>query len=113
MIEDGRDNSLTVIDNRTGHSYKVLIEDGHYINAAAFKAINSPTSTDIGESEGIMLYDPSFVNTAVTRSAICWVEGEKGLLLYRGYPIEELLEKSNFLEVAYLLIYGHLPSKVA
>ena len=113
-------NTIIITDNRTGKSYSIPVEEGHYVNASAFKQIIGPDDHVDGESgathscvsEGLMLYDPSFVNTAVTRSSICWVDGDNGVLLYRGYPIEVLIEKSNYLEVAYLLIYGHLPSKV-
>lgn len=59
-----------------------------------------------GPGPGLRVYDPAYQNTAVARSAICEIDGDKGILRYRGYPIEELAEKSNFLEVSYLLIYG-------
>ncbi len=58
------------------------------------------------------VFDPAYANTAVVKSTICYIDGDKGILEYRGYPIEELAEKSTFLEVAYLLIFGELPSKV-
>lgn len=117
---NGKDSSLTVIDNRTGKQYDVPIVDGHYINATAFSQIHGADDHEDGareashvcQAEGLMLYDPSFSNTAVTRSTISYVDGEQGVLLYRGYPIEQLLEKSNYLEVAYLLIYGHLPNEM-
>lgn len=111
-------NTLTVTDNRTGKEYMIAIENGHFISAAAFSQIKGEADHVGGEREagheceedGLMIYDPSFGNTAVMKSAICYVDGEQGVLLYRGYPIEELLEHSTYLEVAYLLIYGHLPS---
>lgn len=113
--------SLRVIDNRTGKEYEIPITNGHFIDASAFSQIKGPAdheddgemcASHVCESEGLMIFDPSFSNTAVTTSSICYVDGDRGVLLYRGYPIEDLIEKSTFLEVAYLLIYGHLPSKV-
>ena len=64
------------------------------------------------QMEGLVVYDPSYQNTAVARSKICFIDGDRGILRYRGYPIEELAEKSTFLEVAFLCIYGELPSKL-
>nr|KAJ3421339.1 hypothetical protein HK105_003801 [Polyrhizophydium stewartii] len=97
-------NSLTVLDNRSGKTYQIAIDEGSTVKATAFQAIKFG-------GEGIRLYDPSYQNTAVARSKICEIDGDKGILRYRGYPIEELAEKSNFLEVSYLLIYGELPSR--
>ena len=97
--------SLTIKDNRTGESYDVPILDGA-IKAADIGKIRT------GEDEpGLAVYDPGFVNTASCRSAVTFIDGEKGILEYRGYPIEQLAEKSTFLEVAYLLIHGALPTK--
>ena len=97
--------SLTVRDNRTGTSYDVPITDGT-IKAADLGRIR------INEQEpGLAVYDPGFVNTASCRSAVTFIDGEKGILEYRGYPIEQLAEKSTFLEVAYLLVHGVLPTK--
>ncbi|KAJ3289447.1 hypothetical protein HK104_007462, partial [Borealophlyctis nickersoniae] len=96
--------TLTVLDNRTGKTYDIPIEDGT-IKATAFQAIKEG-------NVGIRLYDPAYQNTAVCRSTICEIDGDAGILRYRGYPIEELAEKSNFLEVSYLLIYGELPTKL-
>lgn len=98
--------SLTVLDNRTGKVYEVPIEKGT-IHATAFQKIKT-----VSDHEGIRVYDPAYQNTAVAKSAITYIDGDEGILRYRGYPIEELAEKSNFLEVAYLLIYGELPDKV-
>ncbi len=117
---DHATHSLTIIDNRTGKEYTVPIINGHYINASEFSRIKGQTdhvdgerdASHVCEEDGLMIYDPSFLNTAVTKSAICYVDGEQGLLLYRGYPIEELIQHSSYLEVAYLLIYGHLPSRI-
>eukprot|EP00842_Homolaphlyctis_polyrhiza_P005651 jgi/Hompol1/6087/HPOL_004841-RA len=104
--EGASKNSLTVTDNRTGKSYELPIQPGNFVHATAFEGIKTS-----GSSEGIRLYDPGFQNTAVAHSKICEIDGDKGILRYRGYAIEELAEKSSFLEVAYLLIYGELPSK--
>ncbi|HQR26458.1 MAG TPA: citrate synthase [Nocardioides sp.] len=97
--------SLTVRDNRTGQEYEVPIVDGA-VRAADLGAIRAGEGT-----QGLAVYDPGFVNTASCRSSITYIDGDKGVLEYRGYPIEELAERSTFLEVAFLLINGHLPSK--
>jgi len=98
-------DSLTVTDNRTGSSYEVPIEDGT-VRAMAFRAIK------VSEDDfGLMTYDPAFTNTASCRSAITFIDGDEGILEYRGYPIEQLAEHSTYLEVAYLLINGELPSQ--
>ncbi len=97
--------SLTVRDNRTGQEYEVPIADGT-IKAADLGKIKAGEDTP-----GLAVYDPGFVNTASCRSAVTFIDGDKGILEYRGYPIEQLAEKSSFLEVAYLLIHGSLPSK--
>ncbi len=98
-------DSLTVTDNRTGRSYDMPIVDGA-VRALDFRDIKT-TEDDFG----LMVYDPSFGNTASCRSKITHIDGEKGILEYRGYPIEELAEKSTYLETAYLLIYGELPTR--
>jgi citrate synthase len=100
----GVTESLTVRDNRTGRDYELPITDGT-IRAGDLAAIR----TDDDEP-GIATYDPGFTNTASCRSSITYIDGEKGILEYRGYPIEQLAEHSSFLEVSYLLIYGNLPS---
>ena len=97
--------TLTVRDNRTGDEYELDITDG---------AIRASDVGKIGKTEdeaGLAVYDPGFTNTASTRSAVTFIDGDKGILEYRGYPIEQLAESSNFLEVAYLLIYGELPTR--
>lgn len=96
--------TLTITDNRTGKTYDVPIADGT-IRAMDLRQIK--TSDD---DFGLMAYDPGFTNTASCRSAITFIDGDKGILRYRGYPIEQLAEESNFLEVAYLLLNGELPS---
>ncbi|HKA59246.1 MAG TPA: citrate/2-methylcitrate synthase, partial [Gemmatimonadales bacterium] len=96
--------TLTVVDNRTGKSYELPIQDGT-VRAADLRQIKSG-----GDDFGLMLYDPAFMNTAACRSAITFIDGDQGILRYRGYPIEQLAEQSTFLETAYLLLNGELPS---
>ena len=99
------DQTLTVRDNRTGEEYELEITDG---------TVRASDLGKIGKTEdepGIAVYDPGFTNTASTRSSITYIDGDKGILEYRGYPIEQLAESSTFLEVAYLLIHGELPTK--
>jgi citrate synthase len=100
----GRD-TLTVTDNRTGKSYELPIENG----AIRAKDLRQIRVDD--EDYGLKSYDPAFLNTAACKSRITYIDGEKGILRYRGYPIEQLAEKSNYLEVAYLILYGELPTK--
>jgi citrate synthase len=97
-------HTITVTDNRTGKTYDLPITDGT-IRAADLGQIKD------AEGNGLATYDPGFVNTASCRSAITYIDGEAGILEYRGYPIEQLAEDSTFLEVAYLLIHGQLPSR--
>src|SRR5436309_13949347 len=102
--EGGRD-SLSVTDNRTGKSYEIPIENG---------AIRAPALREIKVDEedfGLLSYDPAFMNTASCKSEITFLDGERGILEYRGYPIEVLAERAPYLEVAYLLIHGELPTK--
>src|ERR1700733_11571837 len=99
----GRD-SLTVTDNRTGKTYEIPIED-ETIRATELRNIK------VNDDDfGLMTYDPAYMATASCRSAITYIDGDKGILEYRGYPIEQLAEKSSYLEVAYLLINGELPT---
>jgi citrate synthase len=97
-------DSLTVIDNRTGASYELPIADGA-IRAADLRQVKVD-----GDDFGLMSYDPAFLNTASARSAITYIDGDRGILRYRGYPIDQLAEESTYLEVAYLLIHGELPT---
>src|SRR5581483_3075331 len=99
----GRD-ALTIIDQRTGASYEVPIHMGT-IRAMDLRKIKTGP-----EDFGLMTYDPAFMNTASCQSAITFIDGDKGILRYRGYPIEQLAEKCTFLEVAYLLLHGELPT---
>jgi citrate synthase len=97
--------SLTVTDNRTGSVTSIPIHDGA-IRANDLRQIRTDSS-----DFGLMTYDPAFLNTASCRSAVTYLDGDRGVLLYRGYPIEELAERSSFLEVAYLLLVGELPTE--
>jgi citrate synthase len=99
------ENTLSVTDNRTGETYELEITDGT-VRAMDFRDIKVDA-----DDFGLMTYDPAFKNTASTRSRITYIDGEAGVLEHRGYPIEELCEHSNYLEVAYLLIYGELPTR--
>jgi len=96
--------SITVTDNRTGRSYELPIEDGA-VHAVEFRKMK--VSDD---DFGLMVYDPGFLDTAACKSSITYIDGDRGILRYRGYPIEELAEQSTYLEVAYLLVFGELPS---
>src|SRR5437667_778742 len=97
-------NTLTITDNRTGKTYDVPIAEGT-IRATDLRKIK------VNDDDfGLMTYDPAFMNTAACRSAITFIDGDKGILEYRGYPIEQLAEKSTYLEVAYLLLNGELPT---
>jgi citrate synthase len=96
--------TLTVTDNRTGRQYEIPIED-ETIRATELRKIK------VNEDDfGLMSYDPAYMATASCRSAITFIDGDKGILEYRGYPIEQLAEQSSYLEVAYLLIHGELPT---
>ncbi|MGH7703557.1 MAG: citrate/2-methylcitrate synthase, partial [Gemmatimonadales bacterium] len=97
-------DTLTIVDNRTGKSYELPITDD------VIKAIDL-RQVKVQESDfGLMTYDPAFLNTAACRSAITFIDGDKGILRYRGYPIEQVAEHATFLEVAYLLCEGQLPN---
>ena len=97
--------TLTVVDNRTGQSYELPITDGT-IRGVDLRQIKT------GEEDfGLMSYDPAFMNTASCRSSVTFLDGDKGILEYRGYPIDQLAEQATYLEVAYLLVYGELPTQ--
>jgi citrate synthase len=97
--------TLSVTDNRTGKTYEIPITDGT-VRAMDFRQMK------VDEDDfGLMSYDPAFTNTASTRSAITYIDGDRGILEYRGYPIEQLAEQSTYLEVAYLLVHGELPTQ--
>jgi citrate synthase len=96
-------DSLTIVDNRTGKTYELPIHEGT-VRAADLRQIKTEP-----DDFGLMTYDPAYLNTAACRSAISFIDGDKGILRYRGYPIEELAERSTFLETAFLLLTGELP----
>ncbi len=99
------DETLTIRDNRTGREYEVPIVDGT-IRASDLRQIK------VSEDDfGLMSYDPAFLNTASCRSAITFIDGDRGILRYRGYPIEQVAERAGFLETAYLLLEGELPTR--
>ena len=95
--------SLTIVDNRSGKSYEIPIQDGA-VRAADLRQIKTAP-----DDFGLMSYDPAYLNTAACRSAVSFIDGDRGILRYRGYAIEELAERSTFLETAYLLLHGELP----
>lgn len=106
------DNSITVRDNRTGKSYEIPIEYGTYpLYGAAIRAADLRQIKAQQDDFGLMTYDPAFMNTGSCRSKITFIDGEQGILRYRGYPIEELAENSSYLETAYLILCGELPSR--
>ncbi len=98
------ENTLTITDNRTGQTYTVPVENGT-IRAMSLRQIKTDP-----EDFGLMTYDPALMNTASCRSSITYIDGDRGILRYRGYPIEVLAEHCTFLEVAYLLLFGELPT---
>ncbi len=98
------EDTLTITDNRTGKQYQLPIEDG------TIKAMDLRQIKVSDDDFGLMTYDPAFMNTASCKSRITFIDGDKGILEYRGYPIDQLAEKSSYLEVAYLLLYGELPN---
>jgi citrate synthase len=102
---DVAQDTLTITDNRTGKQYEVPVTDDT-IRATDLRQIKVAA-----DDFGMMTYDPAFMNTAACRSAITFIDGDKGILRYRGYPIEQLAEQSSFLEVAYLLDRGELPTQ--
>jgi len=100
----GKD-SLSITDNRTGKSYEVPVENG------TIKALDLRKIKLTDDDFGLMTYDPAFTNTAACKSRITFIDGDRGVLNYRGYPIEQLAERSNYLETAYLILNGELPAK--
>jgi citrate synthase len=99
-------DSLTITDNRTGKTYEVPVTDGT-VRAMDLRQIS------VGEDDfGLMAYDPAFMNTASCRSGITFIDGDLGILRYRGYPVDQLAERASFLEVAYLILNGELPTRV-
>ena len=100
-------DSLNITDNRTGSQYELPIADGA-IRAADLRQIK--TSED---DFGLLSYDPSLLNTATVRSSVTYIDGDAGILRYRGYPIEQLAEHSTYLEVVYLLLNGNCPTPIS
>jgi citrate synthase len=98
-------DTLTITDNRTGKQYEVPIADG------AIRATDLRTIRIEADDFGLITYDPAFMNTASCRSRITYIDGDRGILLYRGYPIEQLAEDSTYLETAYLILFGELPTE--
>src|SRR5512141_3109090 len=98
-------DTLTVTDNRTGKSYEIPIQDG------TIKAMDLRQIKVAADDFGLMTYDPGFMNTASCKSRITFIDGDKGILNYRGYPIDQRAEQSTYLETAYLLIHGELPTQ--
>ncbi|MQA31342.1 MAG: citrate synthase [Luteitalea sp.] len=97
-------DTLTIVDNRTGKTYELPVQAG------TIRAMDLRQIKEGPDDFGVMTYDPAFMNTANCRSAITYIDGDKGVLLYRGYPIEQLAEQSDYLETAYLLLFGELPT---
>ena len=95
--------TLTIVDNRTGREYTLPIVDG------TIRANDLQQIAAVEGEHGLMSYDPAFLNTAACRSAITYIDGDAGILRYRGYPIEQVAEQATFLETAYLLLEGELP----
>jgi len=97
-------DTLTIVDNRTGKQYEIPIQNGT-IKATDLYQIR------VTEDDGLVSYDPGFMNTASCQSKITYIDGDRGILRYRGYPIEQIAEKSTYLETAYLILYGELPNQ--
>ncbi len=97
--------TLTIIDNRTGKQYELPITHG------TIRALDLRQIKVEAREFGMMSYDPAFINTALCKSRITFIDGDQGILRYRGYPIEELAERSNYLEAAYLILHGELPTR--
>ena len=97
-------DTLTITDNRNGKRYEIPIQDG------TIKATDLRQIKVTADEFGMMTYDPAFMNTAACKSRITYIDGDKGVLLYRGYPIEQLAEQSDFLETAWLILFGELPT---
>jgi citrate synthase len=109
-VEEGRypmisSETLSITDNRTGRTYEIPVTDG------TIRAIDLRQIKTSDDDFGLMTYDPAFTNTASCRSEITFIDGDAGILEYRGYPIEQLAEQSSYLETAFLITYGHLPTQ--
>ena len=97
-------DTLTITDNRTGQQFEIPVTDG------TIRALDLRQIKVNPDEFGLMTYDPAFQNTASCKSRITFIDGDKGILRYRGYPIEQLAEKSTFIETSYLLLNGELPT---
>src|SRR5881394_2414016 len=97
--------TLTITDNRTGKSYEIPVQDG------TIKATDLRQIKVTPDEFGMMTYDPAFMNTAACKSRITFIDGDKGILEYRGFPIEQLAKQSDFLETAFLILTGELPTE--
>jgi citrate synthase len=97
-------DTITIVDNRTGKQYELGVQEG------TIRAMDLRQIKVAPDDFGLMTYDPAFMNTANCRSGITYIDGDNGILLYRGYPIEQLAEESDFLETAYLILFGELPT---
>jgi citrate synthase len=104
-VDAGPRETVTIIDNRTGKSYELPISEGT-IRGLDLRQVKLDE-----EDFGLMSYDPGYANVAACKSAITYLDGDRGILQYRGYPIEQLAERSTYLEVAYLLVHGELPDR--
>jgi citrate synthase len=105
-------NTLTITDNRTGRQYELPITHGTYEKYGSAISAGDLRKIKLSDDDfGLLAYDPAFMNTASCKSAITFIDGERGILQYRGYPIEELAERSTYLEVAYLTLFGELPNR--
>ena len=105
-------DTLTITDNRTGQTYEIPIEYGtNPLRSAHIRAADLRQIRVSDDDFGLLSYDPAFVNTASSKSEVTWIDGDEGKLNYRGYPIEQLAEHSSFLETAYLLLWGELPTE--
>ena len=98
-------DTLTITDNRTGKRYEIPVQDG------TIRAMDLRQIKVTPDEFGMMTYDPAFMNTAACKSRITFIDGDQGVLEYRGYPIEQLAEHSDFLETAYLILFGELPTE--
>src|SRR4051794_33073243 len=98
-------DTLTITDNRTGRTYELPISHG------TIRAIDLRQIKTNDDDFGVMTYDPAFTNTASCNSRITYIDGDSGILEYRGYPIEQLAQSSTYLETAYLILHGELPSR--
>jgi citrate synthase len=98
-------DTLTITDNRTGKQYDIPIQNG------TIRAMDLRQIKVVADEFGMMTYDPAFMNTAACRSRITFIDGDQGILLYRGYPIQQLAERSDFLETAWLILFGELPTE--